>query len=74
MLCKFNLAGMMTVCHRDFCQSTSLACFVDEYSQASTLHMTPTCTADLLFIMRVELFAEDGMWNLADFSSTSRWT
>ena len=74
MLCYFNLAGKMVFCPKDFCLCFSLECFVGEYFQASSLAMRPTCTADLLFIMRVERFASDLVLNLADFSSTRRWT
>ena len=52
----------------------SLACFVDEYFQACTLPTRPTCTADPLFGMRVERFANDLVLNLADSLSTRRWT
>ena len=48
---------------QDFCLCTSLECFVGEYFQASTLPTTPTCTADPLFIMRVERFASDLVLN-----------
>ena len=74
MQCYFNLAGKMVLCPKDFCLFTSLGCFADEYFQACTLPTRPTCTADPLFGMRVELFVSDLVLNLDDFSSTRQWT
>ena len=50
------------------------ACLGDEYFLACTSPMRRVFTAGPLFIMMVELSAEGCGLNLADFSSTRRWT
>ena len=74
MPCYFSSAGRMIICQWEFCQSTSLACLGDEDFLACTSPMRRFFTAGPLFIMMVELSAEGWVLNLADFSSTRRWT